>query len=147
MKSHTFAIIAIHRLIVLIKNLIMTKMSPKLVGKSFFMRYRTAIAFYSVHIFVMSSIFLLNYIIPGLFKITNFGKCTRYWNDTFRHVFLILRSFLSPAITFFIYFICVPCIVVIFFIKNRNDKIKRKRFKPTIILTIKLFIYVVAFFL
>jgi hypothetical protein len=40
-----------------------------------------------------------------------------------------------------VYLIGVPILVMIFFKRNKNNKIARRRFKPTLIMTFKLFIY------
>jgi hypothetical protein len=140
-RSHSFAIISINRVVILINNLIVCKITAKKNSSSSFQKYKYQILFHVVHIIIICCAFIPSYFIPDMFKITNYKKCSRFWNDTYKLIFTVARNFVSPTITFINYLIITPIIVIIYFSRNRNNAMAKKRFKPTIILTIKLFFY------
>lgn len=153
-RSHSFAIISINRVIILVNNLIVSKIVAKKKYSSNFQKYKYTLLFHTLYFFIICCIFFPSYFVPTLFRITNYKKCSRFWNDTYKLMFTIARNFVSPAITFINYLIITPIIVLIYFSRNRNNDMVRKRFRPTIILTIKLFFYslfdlvsVITFFL
>ena len=138
LKSHSFAVLALNRLNV-IKNSLLNKrkLKIKLTGVP---RYKYSILFYSGYFLLMCFTFFPFFFIPNYLQITDYRKCSRTWNDNFKLAFTILRNFLSPSISFFIYVIIIPTIVLIDQKKSKTSLINKK-IRPKLILTLKMFIY------
>jgi hypothetical protein len=138
LRSHSFAVLAFSRLNV-IKTSILSNRQLKS-NSTGISRYKCSIFFYLVYSFLLCFTFFPFFIIPNFLQITNYRKCSRTWNHYFKIAFMISRSFISPFISFFIYVIIIPTIIIIGQIKNKTRLINN-RLRPKLILTVKMFVY------